>query len=236
MGKVNLKGFNRDGSTTTVKLHNVLLAPALPANLISVSALYSSGFRTVDPHYGRKTSDQSLYYSNDVITIPAHKEVSNSGFWKFHHAPTTSAYSASVPEKSDTDLWHLRFGHLNNRSTASILQSMMGSSPTPTSNCEACVLGKQVRSSHTGTLPRSLTPLYRIHCDLAGPFPVPTTSGYLYTMVMIDDATRMNWVTLLKSKSNALLAFKHFHLSMHSITNCKIVILKTDRGGEFNSS
>lgn len=55
-------------------------------------------------------------------------------------------------------------------------------------------------------------------------------------MVLIDDATRTNWVTLLKSKSHALLAFKHFHLSMQSIMNCKIIILKTDHGGEFTSS
>lgn len=144
MGTVKLKGFNCDGSATLIKIHNVLLAPALPANLVSVTSLYSSGFCTVDPHYGRKTSDRNLYYSNGIVTLPAHKDVSNLGFWKFHHAHAPSAYSASVTEKSDTDLWHLRFGHLNDRSTASILQTVMGVSPAPASNCKSCVLGKQV--------------------------------------------------------------------------------------------
>lgn len=117
-----------------------------------------------------------------------------------------------------------------------IMETVMGASPSPASNCESCILGKQTRTSHLGTLPRSSTPLYRIHCDLVGPFPVPTLSGFLYTMVLIDDATRMNWITLLKSKSQAFLAFKHFHSSMQTMTKCKIAILKTDRGGEFNSS
>lgn len=236
MGTAQLKGFTRDGSPTIIPLPNVLFAPALPANLVSISSLYSSGFRTVDPHYGRQTSDQSLYYSNDDVTIPAFKETSDSGLWRFNHQSAPCAYSSSVSESSDTDLWHLRFGHLNHRSTASIMESVMGASPAPASNCESCVLGKQARTSHSGTLPRSSTPLHRIHCDLAGPFPVPTLSGYLYIMVFIDDATRMNWISLLKSKSHAFMAFKHFHKSMENNVKSKISILKTDRGGEFTSN
>lgn len=160
MGTVDIKGFDQDGSPTTFKLRNVLYAPALPANLISVSSLYSSGFRTVDPHYGQKTSDSNLYYSNDIVTLPAYKENSPSGFWEFHHSSAPRAYSTSIAERSDTDLWHLRFGHLNHRSTISIMENVMGSSPSPSSNCEACVLGKQTRTSHSGTLPRSSVPLY----------------------------------------------------------------------------
>lgn len=198
MGTVDLKGFDRDGVLTSVKLDNVLLALDLPANLVSVSALYSSGFKTVDPHYGRRTSNQDLYYSNDSVTLPAHKENTSSGLGRLHHHSATRAYSTSIAEKTDTDLWHLRFGHLNHRSTASIMETVLGCSPSPASNCESCVLGKQVRASHSGNLPRSSIPLHRIHCDLAGPFPVPTLSGYLYTMVLIDDATCMNWVILLK--------------------------------------
>lgn len=55
-------------------------------------------------------------------------------------------------------------------------------------------------------------------------------------MVFIDDATRMNWVTLLKSKSHAFVAFKHFLSSLQTSTGRKIAILKTDRGGEFLST
>lgn len=236
MGTVELNGFNIDGHPTSIKIRNVLFAPYLPANLVSVSALYSSGFRTVDPHYGRRTSNQDLYYSNDIVILPARKESSLSGLWLLHHQSAPCAYSTSVPEKTDTNLWHLRFGHLNHRSTALIMETVMGSSPSPASICESCVLGKQVRNSHSGTLPHSYIPLHRIHCDLAGPFPAPTLSGYLYTMVLIDDATRMNWIILLKSKSHAFLASKHFHASMQTTTNRKISVLKTDRGGEFTSS
>lgn len=46
----------------------------------------------------------------------------------------------------------------------------------------------------------------------------------------------MNWVSLLKSKSHAFMAFKHFHASMQTKTGYKISILKTDRGGEFTST
>lgn len=79
MGTAKLKGFSSNGSPSVITFNDVLLAPALPANLISISSLYSSGFRTVDPHYGRKTSNQNLYYSDDKVTIPAYKEDSDSG-------------------------------------------------------------------------------------------------------------------------------------------------------------
>lgn len=90
MGTAKLKGFNKDGTPTSVILPNVLFTPALPANLVSVSSLYSSGFHTVDPHYGQQTLYQNLYYSNDHVTLPAYKENCNSGLWRFNHQNGTA--------------------------------------------------------------------------------------------------------------------------------------------------
>ena len=61
-------------------------------------------------------------------------------------------------------------------------------------------MGKQARNSHSGTLPRSEIAGYRYHCDLAGPFPVPTPGDHCYAMVLLDDSSRKNWVVLLKNK------------------------------------
>lgn len=97
-------------------------------------------------------------------------------------------------------------------------------------------MGKQTLSSHSGKLPRSHVPLYRLHCDLAGPFPTQSLSGFLYTMVIIDDATRKNWIILLKCKSHAFDAFKQFHTMICNQTSFPVVIFKTDRGGEFNGT
>lgn len=99
MGKARLQGFDAHGSSIVVDLTNVLFSPALPANLILITASYSAGFRTVDPHYGRKTSDKTLYYSDDRVTLPAYKEDSTGGFWKFHHEQAPRAYSKSTSER-----------------------------------------------------------------------------------------------------------------------------------------
>eukprot|EP00961_Rhodomonas_salina_P263725 3564520-Rhodomonas_salina.1 len=46
--------------------------------------------------------------------------------------------------------------------------------------------------------------------DLAGPVTPAVIGGYLYFMVLLDDATKRCWVYLLKQKSDSLQEFKHF--------------------------
>ena len=55
-------------------------------------------------------------------------------------------------------------------------------------------------------------------------------------MVIIDDATRKNWIRLLSCESHALAAFKHYHAMIKQSTKSTIGILKTDRVGEFTSA
>lgn len=178
----------------------------------------------------------NLNYSNHKHIIPAYKDPGPGGFWKFFHYSEPHAFLAVSPTPNNADLWHLRFGHLNNRSNLNIMENVLQLNPTSLSTCKACTLGKHVRSSHSGSLPRSEIPAYFIHCNLAGPFPVPSTGGFHYSMVLIDDATRRNWIILLKFKSQAFDAFKQFHSMICNQTSFKIAIFKTDCGGEFTSN
>ena len=242
VGTARLDAIDNNGAPIVVDIHNVLYSPNLPANLISITSLYETGYRIVDPYYGAKSSDLNLYLLNDKHIIPAFKEDGPGGFWRvFHHSEpraylTKSSSPDIPPPDSIPNLWHLRFGHLNHRSAHDIVEDVLRANTDKPSKCEACTMGKQTRSSHSGKLPRSQIPLYRIHCDLAGPFPTQSIGGYLYTMVLIDDATRKNWIILLKCKSHAFNAFKQFHMMITTQTSFLIAIFKTDRGGEFNSS
>lgn len=180
MGTAQNDGIGADGSHIPIKIHNVLLSTDLPTNLISVSALYKSGYRIFDPHYGRNRNDTNLYFSNDDHIIPAYRDESGNGFWKLYHFSEPRAYSSTCEPNSNIDLWHFCFGHLNHRSTRDIIHNVMALKPYSPSTCEPCIMGKQTRASHSGSLPCSHTPLRRIHCDLAGPFPVRTRGGHLY--------------------------------------------------------
>ncbi|PKU75919.1 Retrovirus-related Pol polyprotein from transposon TNT 1-94 [Dendrobium catenatum] len=60
-------------------------------------------------------------------------------------------------------------------------------------------------------------------------------SNYKYFILFIDDYTRMAWVYFLKEKSETFGIFKNFKLLVENQSGQKIKILRSDRGGEFNS-
>jgi hypothetical protein len=54
-------------------------------------------------------------------------------------------------------------------------------------------------------------------------------------MLLIDDYTRMTWVTFLKEKYEAFEKFKAFKALVENEIDLKIKCLRSDRGGEFTS-
>lgn len=189
MGTAHLHSFDTRGTPTMTDVPNVLYSPSLPANLISITQPYDSGYRSVDPHFGSNDDDLNLYFGDHNTIIPAYKDSGPGGFWRFYHYSEPRALSTVSSGNLDTDIWHLRFGHLNSRNIEDVMEDVLRLNPTPSTTCEACTLGKQARSIHCGSLPCSEIPAYRIHCDLASPFPDPSVGGFLYTMVLIDDAS-----------------------------------------------
>ena len=63
----------------------------------------------------------------------------------------------------------------------------------------------------------------------------PTPAGNKYFMLLVDDFSRMMWVYMIKSKDEALNAFKKFRATVERKENKRILVLRTDRGGEFCS-
>lgn len=59
--------------------------------------------------------------------------------------------------------------------------------------------------------------------------------GNKYFLLIVDDWCRYMWVYLLRSKEEALAKFKIFKSQVEMETGHKVKILRTDRGGEFNS-
>ena len=53
-------------------------------------------------------------------------------------------------------------------------------------------------------------PLQLIHMDLCGPSRKEGTRGERYFMLVIDDYSRLTWVSFLKEKSEAFEKFKIF--------------------------
>lgn len=136
-----------------------------------------------------------------------------------------------------SDLWHSRLGHVNYRSLHRI--SKLGLLPNfKTSEkikCETCIESKFARQTFKSVFDRSNDLLELIHSDLCDFKSTPTRGGKNYYITFIDDCSKFCYVYLINSKDEALSMFKTYKSEVENQLNKKIKILRSDRGGEYES-
>jgi transposase InsO family protein len=71
--------------------------------------------------------------------------------------------------------------------------------------------------------------------DLCGPTRIQTLKCESYFMLLIDDYTRMTWVTIIKEKYEAFEKSQDFKSLVENETDLQIKCLISDRGGDFSS-
>ena len=76
-------------------------------------------------------------------------------------------------------------------------------------------------------------PFELVHCDLWGPFSIPTVDGYKYFLTIVDDFSRCTWIYLLKAKSKTQVLMPQFYAYVETQFNMKIKCIRTDNGIEF---
>ncbi|KAJ0558737.1 putative RNA-directed DNA polymerase [Helianthus annuus] len=145
---------------------------------------------------------------------------------------------ASLDEEAWT--WHARLGHANFHVVETMAKKkLVRGLPCishPEQLCEACLVAKQTRKSFPKEAQwRATKPLELLHADLCGPITPQTWGGNRYFLLIVDDFSRYMWVYLLKTKNEAFEKFKIFKTRVEKESKYKIKMLRTDRGGEFNS-
>ena len=70
-----------------------------------------------------------------------------------------------------------------------------------------------------------------VHIDLSGPTKTRGFYDERYFMILVDDFSRMMWVTFLKEKSKAFEKFKIFKNRVENESSTKIKCLRSIRGG-----
>ena len=137
--------------------------------------------------------------------------------------------------------WHSRFGHLNFHALRKLGKQQMVSGLPMIDHvdqlCTGCLVGKQRR----GAFPREAKfraskVLELVHGDLCGPITPATPSGKKYFLLIVDDYSRYMWLVLLRSKDEALEAFRKVKIAAEVESEEKLKALRTDRGGEFTSN
>ena len=100
--------------------------------------------------------------------------------------------------------------------------------------CETCVEAKLTKSSFQ-SIERHTEPLDLIHSDICDLKLVQTRGGNKYFITFVDDSTKYCYVYLLKSKGEAIEKFVLYKNEVENKLNRKIKVLRSDRGGEYES-
>ena len=103
-------------------------------------------------------------------------------------------------------------------------------------HCDVCELTKSHRISFPLSLNKSPLPFMVIHYDMSGLSKVPILSGSRWFVTFIDDYTKMIWLCLMKTKDEVDLLFQNFHKMIETHYNTKLQVLRSDNGGEYQSS
>ena len=219
----------------TLLLHDVLFAPDIRRNIISVVVLMGLGYLW---HFYDSVVDLYLkdslickgYVEHGFIVFQAICNDSNFSIENFH-------LTNSVTSESEIICWHARLGHIGpTRMDRLAKRGLLSNVPkVEMSTCEHCLVGKSSRKPF-GSGTRADVPLQVIHSDICGPMNVKTRHGKSYFITFIDDFTRFGYVYLISHKHEALSCFKSYISLVENQLDRKIKVLRTDRGGEYQST
>ncbi|KAD5961160.1 hypothetical protein E3N88_12633 [Mikania micrantha] len=214
-------------------LTNVYYIPALKNNVISLGQLTEGGYEAV-------MKDNYLRLFDETERLVMKVQRSSNRLYKI---ALTIGKQVCLAMKLDEDawVWHARLGHTN----FGVLEEMskrklvegMPLIKHPAKICEGCLIAKQPRKSFPSVSAwRATKPLELIHADICGPITPSSMGGKRYFLLIVDDCTRYMWVYFLKTKDEACNTFKGFVTEVERQSGLKVKVLRTDRGGEFNSS
>lgn len=81
----------------------------------------------------------------------------------------------------------------------------------------------------------TIRPFERLHCDLWTSH-VPSSSGYCYYLIIVDDFTQYFWSFPLRKKSDVYNTFVAFHAYASTQFNLSIQSIQCDNGREFDNT
>lgn len=222
---------NQEGKVTPVELCNVLYAPKVVGNLISIRQLILSDF--------------SVNFSKNFCEI-----MKNGKQIGFIHS-TGNLYRLYEPHKihaltehNDNCIhtWHRKMGHrdpeaIKKMYSEGFLDDLNIVDCGIKMSCDTCMKGKLTRLPFPKqSSSESKYPLQLIHTDVCGPMQTMTPSGKRYMVTFIDDYSRYTHIYLLTHKYEVSDALKAYLTLVKNKFDRKVKLIRSDRGGEYLST
>ncbi|KAI0993276.1 hypothetical protein K3495_g14908, partial [Podosphaera aphanis] len=161
-----------------------------------------------------------------------------------------SNYSIFLPDSqakrnipNDESVWtlhHRRLGHVNFRDIKKMVElglirgSIMNDKRPiyhGEKQCEACLAGRLKENFNKKTDNRQHMKARRLHADISG-IQGLSIRGFKYFLIVVDDATRMYWIRLLKTKNmvESSRALREIIATIELESGEKVVYFRADNG------
>jgi transposase InsO family protein len=240
-GSVHLTVEGQDG-LTPIALKDVLHVPGMDSNLLSSNVLLGKGLE-VSMH---PTRGINILLGDHIVA----KTVPHGKLWRLKTVDTKEVHTLKMvgpkpaepqpPKPLSYDIWHRRFAHLgpwNLQKVAKLVEGMAidpETLPKEGYACEACISGSQTRNLSDAPMQRRTVPGDLIHSDICGWIDPIALGESKYFLTFIDDATRMMYLFVLKSKT-ALEVRNCFTVFLNTFEQDgrKVKSIRTDGGGEY---
>ncbi|CDO78192.1 hypothetical protein BN946_scf184635.g2 [Trametes cinnabarina] len=238
-GSIRMK-FMHNGRATTMTLKNVLHAPGVPYNLLSVGRVEAVGHKVeIDGREIRLRNEKGRVYALG-------KRIGNFLYQIKGEIERDVAYAAAVshPKRKKTlNEWHHILGHPGMKTVVAMWKKGLvrgmevDESEAPDEQCEACVRGKQT----TVPYPKQSETIVEEIGDLAvmdtwGEASTQGLKGERYFWAFTDVKSRWSEVAFGRHKSEVFEHFKAYKALVENKFGRKLKKIRCDNGGEFLSN
>lgn len=230
-GTCDVSLVNESGKISDAKLSDVLYAPKIHGNLISVKKLMNNGF--------------SVFFDKGECTINRNGEQvaiadDINGLFTLRKPNVINACSNEKQKQVCLHDLHRMFGHrdpaaIKQMHKNGLIEGIQLIDCGQKIQCEICLEAKTTRLPFPISQHKSKTVLEIIHSDVCGPMNTQSIGKKLYILTLIDDYSKYTVVQFLRQKSEVNQKIQEFVAMVKNKFNKKPKILRSDRGGEYMS-
>ena len=236
-GRCEILGFGHLAIRSTItdsvlNLQDCIVCPELQASFLSHSRLAKNAgihvttteTRVLLIHKGRLIMDGVL---------------EDSGLYRLNFTRETPpianlAYIRLLTNEEKVMYYHETFAHVNFQNLK-LLDEKLGTNTNTNQDCYTCVKAKIKELPFKSGEIKSTRPLQLVHTDLSGSINIPNRHRFRYFILLIDDYSRFRVAELLRTKDEAFQAFKKFRTTFETQLERKLLVLRSDHGGEFKN-
>ncbi|XP_049381315.1 uncharacterized protein LOC125845854 [Solanum stenotomum] len=229
-------GVSRIGKSLEHSIENVYYVGGLKYSLLSVSQICDKGNEV--KFLLEKCIVTSLSTKEVILTVRRRQKNMYVADLDTAQGDDLTCLSA---QSENAILWHRRLGNvssflLNKLVSGDLVCGLPKLKFSDNKVCDACVKGKQTRSSFKPKKQMSSSrALELIHMDLCGHVKIQSKGGKKYILVIVDGYSRFTWTMFLKSKCEMVDVLMIFIKMIQTELNYKIAGIMSDHGSEFEN-